>query len=560
MARLFRTAILMACFLSAGSAFAGTYYIAANGSDSNNGTSKTTPWLHAPGMANCTASCAAHIPVAGDQFIFRGGDTWHFGNGSASPYVGVTSNCGLGGPCGWHIAWSGSSGNPIYFGVDQTWFSGASWTRPILNGDNPTSKTGVSSCTYDQSTEVFLQAASISNITVDNFEFTGLCWHGNQAGANENICCSKYMQLQTNIGAGSNRVIENVAMHGWTHVTYSCSLSGGEPTGNCDGTTGIGGPSDPTLGIGDQYIGVACDGSDSDNQSFTCVFGGGYDIHNSVFRYASNGVIINNAHLFHDNLIEFLASSGDRVSHGNGFEFNTEFNGNNAVYNNVLRHLWLIGICEVTAWQTPQTTDYTFNNLVYDEPCTGNIWNLVGPSGGGAGGWTANFFNNTFAVPAGGFAGAPSGSTVNFYNNHCIIPGTTAGNNGSQCSAYQGTENYLTNLLQTPAAATAQGYTASETFAYSPSSGSAGTVREGTNEQSICTAMSSAGLSAAATACQSGTGYACAYNTSTHTLTCPAMTPVARPTSGTWDVGAYEYGGTQASAPNPPTGLTVSVQ
>ena len=48
MARLLRAAILVGCVLSAGSAPAGTYYIAANGSDSNSGTSKTSSWVHAP--------------------------------------------------------------------------------------------------------------------------------------------------------------------------------------------------------------------------------------------------------------------------------------------------------------------------------------------------------------------------------------------------------------------------------------------------------------------------------------------------------------------------------
>src|SRR5437762_14246 len=60
------------------SASATTYYIAANGSDSNNGTSKTTPWLHAPGMTGCSGVCASASPKPGDRFIFRGGDTWDY--------------------------------------------------------------------------------------------------------------------------------------------------------------------------------------------------------------------------------------------------------------------------------------------------------------------------------------------------------------------------------------------------------------------------------------------------------------------------------------------------
>src|ERR1700722_1933828 len=34
------------------------FYIAANGADSNSGTSEQSPWQHAPGMPNCTSVCA----------------------------------------------------------------------------------------------------------------------------------------------------------------------------------------------------------------------------------------------------------------------------------------------------------------------------------------------------------------------------------------------------------------------------------------------------------------------------------------------------------------------
>src|SRR6266496_904435 len=54
------------------------YYIAANGSDANSGTSKTSPWLHAPGMTGCSGNCASHTPVGGETFILRGGDAWHY--------------------------------------------------------------------------------------------------------------------------------------------------------------------------------------------------------------------------------------------------------------------------------------------------------------------------------------------------------------------------------------------------------------------------------------------------------------------------------------------------
>ena len=117
--------------LITGNLSATTYYIAANGSDSNSGTSNTTPWQHAPGMPNCSATCAGTNPQPGDKFIFRGGDTWHFSNSSAAAYIGGS----------WNWNWAGSSGgcnfdatvgavvrsSCIYIGVDQTWYAGASW-------------------------------------------------------------------------------------------------------------------------------------------------------------------------------------------------------------------------------------------------------------------------------------------------------------------------------------------------------------------------------------------------------------------------------------------------
>ena len=61
MSRNFPQALFALLFavLTIGQVSAATYYVAANGSDSNNGTSEATPWLHAPGMSTCTATCAS---------------------------------------------------------------------------------------------------------------------------------------------------------------------------------------------------------------------------------------------------------------------------------------------------------------------------------------------------------------------------------------------------------------------------------------------------------------------------------------------------------------------
>src|ERR1039457_6529579 len=121
--------LLMIASVGLGTAEAATtHYIAANGSDSNNGTSTTTPWLHAPGMPNCTGTCASYTPQAGDKFIFRGGDTWHFGNSGASPYTGGTWDVhNWFGTSAATCMYEGTQTGCIYYGVDLTWFSGASW-------------------------------------------------------------------------------------------------------------------------------------------------------------------------------------------------------------------------------------------------------------------------------------------------------------------------------------------------------------------------------------------------------------------------------------------------
>src|SRR5690242_10721582 len=56
---------------------AATYYVDfVSGADTNNGTSKATPWKHVKGMLGCANICNSSTPVGGDTVIFRGGVTW----------------------------------------------------------------------------------------------------------------------------------------------------------------------------------------------------------------------------------------------------------------------------------------------------------------------------------------------------------------------------------------------------------------------------------------------------------------------------------------------------
>jgi hypothetical protein len=436
-------ATLLVSFLLLGTyGQAATYYIAGNGSDSNNGTSKSTPWLHAPGMTGCSGNCASKTPQPGDQFVLRGGDTWHFSGRGGTP-VGLT----------WTWTWSGTSGSRIYIGVDKTWYSGGSWIPPKMNGDNPLNKTAVTSCTYPSGSNDYVFIGG-NYVTFDNFEFLGLCWEGSE---------SPYYLV---VGSSTTYVtVQNMYFHGWTHTPSAGA-----------GAYAINGASNNDGGEGTEFAFNSIDGSDSDGTVFTGLYGNCYNFHDNIVRYNSNGVICNNMHRFHNNLIEYIYNSSISGVHSNGFEFNSEWrtgSSPNLVYNNVIRHIYT----PVTCWVNPQTTiaSYYFNNLVYDVQT--QVWDVDSSAGGSAAG--AYWINNTFVGGTDHVPITTGGQLANtyVYNNHCIngyggcISGTT----------YTGSNN----LVQTPAQATATGY-ASSNF-YQPTSTTSPTVDTGINRTSYCT-------------------------------------------------------------------------
>lgn len=124
------------------------FYVANGGSDSNNGTSESTPWAHAPGMPTFTGT---YTHQAGDEFIFKGGDTW--GNASF-PMVDKGS---------------GNSSHPDLFGVDESWFDGSSWTQPVFDaqGSNITGSDPRATGMQD----IFIDLRSTDYVTVDNIAF-----------------------------------------------------------------------------------------------------------------------------------------------------------------------------------------------------------------------------------------------------------------------------------------------------------------------------------------------------------------------------------------------------
>lgn len=551
------------------------YFVAANGSDTNSGTSESSPWQHAPQMPNCSNVCETvqnqhnGIPP-GTGLIFRGGDTWHLGNSGAPPYTGGT----------WNFNTPpyplGNSSHPIYIGVDQTWYTGGSWVRPILTADNPLCNGNtlggncfsgtdswnqtyyyVNTCAYQSSSNNnMIDLSALAYYIVDNFEMTGLCM--SRVGQQDGDTYIRYGGVcDLGCSGGIPLILTNNYIHGASHLKFAApnGSTGCTSSNVCINTFAFKGG---VIGypVGETIQNNVVDFSDSDPTGQGLCFGGFYNEAYNVFRYTTQ-CIPNPLHLFHDNLYEYFFENG----HSNVLESLNDSPGANAIYNNVIRHIETAVTSGggVGMWLSPHpgTTDYIFDNLMYD----------VGPLeyiNVGSYGWNSGnetFFNNTFQTnPVQTIFNCEYliGGTLTDTNNHFIDDGTPY---LGPCS----TKITTTPLLMSNSTATTYGYTASETFAYSPTLSSSPTVGAGTNETAnLCRALSTAAqsdptLSDAAAACKSDTTYACTYNIGNHTVSCPARTVTARPSSGAWDIGVYEFGTQQEQPPNPPTDLTAVV-
>lgn len=532
------------------------YFIAANGSDNNSGTSESSPWLHAPGMPNCSGVCAKVTPASGQGFVFRGGDTWHFGNASASPYSGGGWNLNASWGTDSSCIFEGIQTGCIYYGVDKNWYSGSYWTRPVLTGDNPTSTSAVASCAYQvagsmwgNNTMILLGVATI----LDNFELTGMCSRDSTVTPGVTDVYIAYGGSGTS-GSGM-AFIDNEYIHGWT-------ATAGAGSGNATGAGTIIGGGANGLQTLDHIV---VDGSDSDPSSWMWgQYPSFYHFRDSIVRYTSDGVG-QWCHDIHDNIFEHIQPIKGG-GHTNILECNDDANGRpinqpqntpNVVYNNIVRH----SSSNVMLWFCPNTiSEYWFNNLIYDSQ--GEGWSIAGPPTYGCSNSGGQFmFNNTLVDGTTGGWSQPcadpgqntGGRYLTVFNEHLINTAWEP----SGCAGYQGP----TTVSMTDTQAETQGYLLSSGGSYttttcandatkpcSPTSSSNSTVGSGTNEQAYCTALASFGGeyaigTEAANACKYGTTNGCGYDLSTHAMKCPAYPLITRNMTGNWDSGAYQFSG-----------------
>jgi hypothetical protein len=490
MKRLLRVAFFLAAGLfTAASAHAATYYIDfAGGSDSNNGTSKISPWKHAPGMVGCVATCGT-TPRPGDSFILKGGVTW--------PNAVFT----------WVWTWSGTAANRIYIGNDGTFGTG----RPILDAEGVTA--GANNNMWNQQGNY---------VTFDNVEMKGMKHLADNFGNNN------FVKWNTTIFP----ILSNVYVHGWiengsldtlTFLIASTQYPALNTGGILEYNTVDG--SDTASAQADINCTGACQGS------LNAVFGSVPTFRFNTVRYVSNG-FIGAGDDVHDNLWENIRDSLSPTAHENAFENNgscgTKF------YNNVIRHV-KAGVTVFLA-ERAGCTGHAYNNVIYDTTA-GNVFNIDIPlayagcgtpdSLGKCPGGTQYTLNNTIECgpdsgPTNVCISAAPGSSLGYkyllavtQNNHLITSNVAP----ITCNATTCTTS--NNIAQTKAQANAQGMNISQAYAFTPGAGDA-PVDAGADLSSVCVTVPGV--------CVDTTYGTAARSTNVR----------PQPVAGTFDAGAYE--------------------
>jgi len=575
----------------------------AAGSDSNSGTSESSPWQHMPSCANATGNSAAHTPGIGEGWIFKGGVTVDYHCYPANP------------------PWGGTSGGSNYMGPDPGWFTGGSWTRPIFNGGG---SGGYNTATRGAITDV---ANHASYLVVDNLEFTNFYFGINCSQGGPEYCSvlSQYAYSGTDV----NWELKNSYVHGWLHCAPSASGCV-DPANNTSFFWAF--QESPATGVSSIHDNVF-DGTDS--SADCCGVASAPILYDNVVKYVDNW-IFGERRLMHDNVatnfvytFQTSPQDGQSPPHGNcnhiygsstsalqmlhynnytscfqgggDWVANRTYTALNQVFTPVLNNtvgnsfrattLGTAGASEPN-WNSACSTLFstctdgtaTVTNLgdgvasademlLVEENAAllyvfNDVFVLDGHGTGfelannGSGGGNFTFFNNTMEA---GDDPAPNGHCFTWKNgtptvvgngNFCVTAGTpisasgatwhatfTPANGGNVITAPIGTGNGTGNLNLT------------QTYPFAPlDTTAAATVgTTSANNSSFCTTIAAIS-SAAATACLSDTTLGVAYNATNHTVSYPNRTTNLRPTGEqAWTNGAYERSGTA------PQNLTVTV-
>lgn len=508
--------LFLGYFLFAGCASATTYYISySSGSNANNGTSQSTPWKTHPYMqtrSSCTGTgnAPAYSHSAGDQFVFKQGDSWP---NACFDMV---------------IQDGGASGNPDVYTYDPT------WGTPGGTTGNVGQAVGVYEWTAGGS--VINGADGFNRFVINNgnnyITFNGFALNGFQAPGTGSFGNDEGFDIQSS----SNVIWSNCYVHGWTHngassdsIMWFVGHDGGSSANN----------------VGARLTGCVIDGAGPGSNGGAVTWKIPIS-DNNIIKNIPNGFLTGANASIHDNIIGPMTTDFDSGNHLNCIEPITFISGGtstNYIYNNVFFGCQEAAILAQGVGGNGSEVDYLWNNVGYLGSASQIPAAIFQFSSYETGSNSAIFaFNNTAyagsSIPC--FRtlsqGGPKFATLTLQNNFCIsdngfIDNGDPGNSGTISN----------NVTLTVAQAAAQGYTSSGTYAYAPTSKTSATAGAGT---------SLAGLASGA--------LATLINDTTYGGT---RTTQSR-ASGTWDAGAFQFGGAGSSGtPTPPTNVKVlSVQ
>lgn len=457
-----RLAISVFLFLFCFTLGAATYYIDYDGGDdSNAGTATGTAWQRHPYMNGFSGS---YSHSAGDQFIFKGGVTW--------PNTCFVMN----------IVAGGSVGNRDYYGVDDTWYTGASWTRPIFDAEDSAITGG--------SKNNFVYMSGLSYITFENIKHTRFYW--------DSTCQTWPDGQMYQIQASTYITWSYCLFDDWSHGSGATQGGGGY---------GIVGKTSADWNPGTIVEYCTFDGSTT-KDSLNAIYGGIETVRHSTFHDLPLGILSmgdDSNHVVHDNTIYNIVDCFDAAAHEDALYFF----GGGSCYNNKIYTVVADGMALYLSpsWASNTADLVAYNNIVWDYDAFGNGSITVDGEGGNFTG-AVRIFNNTLeggnSATGPAIRIAPRNYTFTLVvteNNHMITSYAT----GILEEDYVTTHTKNNNLLQTSAEATAEGYVTGNEFA--PTSGGS-TIDAGTDESSYFA---------------------------------NDILSVSRPKGSTWDIGAYEY-------------------
>lgn len=479
--------LLVSLALNAGAA---TFYIDfVGGNDANNGTNTSSAWKLCPGMAGISMTYSHN---AGDRFVFKGGVTW-----PASCFTMVIQN-------------SGTAGNIDTYTSDETWYTGGAFTKPVFDfEDTLVSGTGlfsdVHSGVYVDSDYVTILGIEMKRLLIQNVADPGFNGYG---------VASVHLS-----GNSDNATVQQCVIRHWKPQATNDSDFGGIFCADGSTYTRI---LQNTVGWG------RAANSFQTNSSGTCLSGGWWVISNhfaAAFQFMNGGA-------FDVQWNEFgpATNTPEPSAHCNGV-FSQCGNGSIQVYaNNVFHDLdvnfqtMLLHPVSLTDNVVTNSTTIIYNNLIYR--CLGSHGIVLDDRQLFTSANTVRVMIRNNTIQGFGFGAVGGDQNASDYlwadirNNHWIFDGAI----DPVEPAFAQTQIMSSNVWHSIAAAAALGYT--EANRYQPTSSSAPTCFAGAS----LTATNEPGTDGVL-----------------HPMKIDLLN-VARPASGLWDAGAYQFSSGAAAA------------